>query len=213
MPKLDSHLLATRLAPLVCVLAGCACTTTTAGPTSTQEKATMTESASPAINDSLSAQQFHDRVLTWILSVNDARDLSGPNIEKKTGLDMRLDPQTPSIFHSEGTLPEGWRYVLSSVNNAPGKRLRAVLINMARSGDGTDYVNMTPVCVGLEHYRSALIADGFEASALPRRGGTEYRIFRNEKVYVRVELHGKTTAMDEQLCVSRIFVTAAAPQG
>jgi hypothetical protein len=42
MPKLDSHLLATRLAPVVYMLAACACASTTAGPNSVQEKAAMT---------------------------------------------------------------------------------------------------------------------------------------------------------------------------
>lgn len=211
MPKLDSHLLATRLAPLVCVLAVCACATTTAGPTSVQEKAAMTESASPAINDSLSAQQLHDRLLAWILSVNDARDLSGPNIEKRIGLDLGLAPETPNNFHAVGTLSEGWRYSLSSVKTTPGQEPHAVLLNMRRTGDG--YADMTRVCVGLEHYQSPLIAAGFEASERPRRGGTEYRIFRTKKVHVRIELHGKTTPLDEKLCVSRVFVAAVAPQG
>jgi len=211
MPKLDSHLLATRLAPLVCVLAACACATTTAGPTSVQEKAAMTESASPAINDSLSAQQLNDRILAWILSVNDARDLSGPNIEKRTGLDLGTKLESPNIFRGVGALTEGWRYSLSSVNTEPGQRLHAVLFKMGRAGDR--YADMTPVCVGLEHYQSPLIAAGFKMTEMPRRAGTEYRIFRNGKVYVRVELHGKTTPIDEKLCVYRVFVTAAAPQG
>ncbi|MGJ7903303.1 hypothetical protein [Lysobacter sp. 1R34A] len=170
----------------------------------------MTDSAPPVINDSLSAQQLNDKVLGWILSVNDTRDLSGPNIEKRTGLDLGTKPETPNIFRGVGALPDGWRYSLSSVNNTPGQRLRAVLFKIGRAGD--DYVDMTPVCVGLEHYRSALISAGFKASDIPRRAGTEYRIFRNGMVYVRVELHGKTTPIDEQLCVYRVFVTAAAPQ-
>lgn len=211
MPKLDSHLLATRLAPLVCVLAACACATTTAGPTSVQEKAAMTDSASPAINDSLSAQQLNDRILTWILSVNDARDLSGPNIEERTGLDLGLTPKSPNSFHVAGTLSEGWPYSLSSVKTTPGQEPHAVLLNMRRTGDG--YADMTRVCVGLEHYQSPLIAAGFEASQRPRRGGTEYRIFRTAKIHVRVELQGKTTPLDEKLCVSRVFVAAVAPQG
>ncbi|MGN7916694.1 hypothetical protein [Lysobacter sp. 22409] len=211
MPKLDSHLLATRLTPLAWMLAACACATTTAGPASVPEKAAMTNSASPAINDSLSAQQLNDRILAWILSVKDARDMSGPNVEKHTGLHLGLNPETPNIFRGVGALSEGWRYSLSSVNNTPEKRLRAVLLNMRNAGEGYD--DMTPVCVGLEHYQSPLIAAGFKMTDMPRRGGTEYRIFRNEMVYVRVELHGKTTPIDEKLCVYRVFVTAAAPQG
>lgn len=171
----------------------------------------MTASAPRSINDSLSAQQLNDRVLAWILSVNDRRDLFGPNVEKHTGLDLGLAPETPEIFRGVGALPEGWRYSLSSFNDTHDRRLRAVLFDMGRISDS--YADMTPVCVGLEHYRSALVAAGFEASERPRRGGTEYRIFRNGKVSVRIELHGKTTALDEQLCVSRVYVTAAAPQG
>ncbi|WP_057972905.1 hypothetical protein [Lysobacter antibioticus] len=211
MPKLDSHLLAKRLVSMVCVLAAFACAATTTGPASVQEKAAMTESASPAINDSLSAQQLNDRILAWILSVNDARDLSGPNVEKRTGLDLGIKPETPNIFRGVGALPEGWRYSLSSVNNTPEQRLRAVLFKMGRAGDR--YADMTPVCVGLEHYQSPLIATGFRMTEMPPRAGTEYRIFRNKMIYVRVELHGKTTPIDPNLCVYRVFVTAAAPQG
>lgn len=211
MPKLYFHLLTKRLAPLVCVLTACACATTTAGPASVEEKAAMTVSASPAINDSLSAQQLHDKILAWTLSVNDARDLSGPNIEKHIALDLGLTPETPNSFHVAGTLPEGWRYSLSSVKTTPGQEPHAVLLNMRRTGDG--YADMTRVCVGLEHYQSPFIAAGFEASERPRRGGTEYRIFRTKKVHVRIELHGKTTPLDEKLCVSRVFVAATAPQG
>lgn len=211
MPKLDSHLLAKRLAPLVCVFAACVCTATTAGPTSVQKKAITTESVSPAINDSLSARQLNERILVWILGVNDARDLSGPNVEKRIGLDLGLAPETPNSFHVAGTLSESWRYSLSSVKTTPGQEPHAVLLNMRRTGDG--YVDMTLVCVGLEHYQSRLIAAGFEASERPRRGGTEYRIFRTKKVHVRIELHGKTTPLDEKLCVSRVFVAAAPPQG
>lgn len=211
MPKLDSHLLATRLAPLVCMLAACACASTTAGPTSVQEKPAMTESASPAINDSLSAQQLNDRILAWILSVNDARDLSGPNIEKHTGLNLGLDPETPNSFLGVGALPEGWRYSLASVKTVPGPSPHAVLFHMGRISD--NYADMTPVCVSLEHYRSPLIAAGFKPSERAPRLGTEYRFFRTAKVSVRVELHGKTKRYDDQLCVSRVFVTAAAPQG
>lgn len=211
MPKLDSHLLAKKLAPLVCVLATCACAAATSGPTSVQGKAALTASGSPSINDSLSAQQLHGKILAWILSVNDARDLSGPNIEKHIGLDLGLTPETPNSFHVAGTLSEGWRYSLSSVKTTPGQEPHAVLLNMRRTGDG--YADMTRVCVGLEHYQSPLIAAGFEASERPRRGGTEYRIFRTKKVHVRIELNGKTTPLDEQLCVSRVFVAAVAPQG
>ncbi|WP_031370514.1 hypothetical protein [Lysobacter antibioticus] len=210
MPKLDSHLLATRLAPLVCVLAACACATTTAGPTSAQEKAAMTESASPAINDSLSAQQLHDRLLAWILSVNDARDLSVRDIEKHTGLSMRIDTEGPNSFRGVGALTGAWRYSLSSVKPAPGTSPHSVLFSMGHSGDNHD--DMTPVCVGLEHYQSALTAAGFKASQRPPRLGTEYRFFRTEKVSVRVELRGKTKLYDEQLCVTRVFISAA-PHG
>lgn len=211
MPKLDSRFLATKLAAAVCLLAVSACATTTAGPTSVQEKAAMTESASRAINDSLNAQQLNDRVLAWLLSVNDARDLFGPNVEKRTGLDLGVAPETPGIFRGVGELPEGWGYTLSSVNDKPSQKLHAVRFQMGRISDS--YADMTPVCVSLEHYRSALAAAGFEMSERPRRGGTEYRVFKNGKVSVRIELHGKTAALDEQLCVSKVYVTAAAPQG
>ena len=211
MPALNFDLLATRLVPVVCVLAACACATTAAGPSTAQEKPAMTESTPATANDSFNAQQLNDRVLAWILTVNDTRDLSTQSIEKHTGLDLRTDPEDPGRFRAVGALPEAWRFSLSSVKTVSGPSPHAVLLSMGRAGDS--YADMTPVCVGLEHYQSALIAAGFKASERPRRGGTEYRLFRTEKVYVRIELHGKTAALDEQLCVSRVFVTAAAPQG
>lgn len=203
MPKLDSDLLEAKLASLVCVFAICACAAKTAGPTSAQGKA--------AINDSLSAQQLHDRIRAWILSVNDARDLSEPNIEKRTGLDLGPDSEQPNGFRGVGALPEGWRYSLSSVKTVPGPSPHSVLFHMGRISES--YADMTPVCVELEHYRSALIAAGFKPSQRPQRLGTEYRFFRTKKVSVRVETHGKTKRYDEQRCVSRLFVSAAPPPG
>jgi hypothetical protein len=126
--------------------------------------------------------------------VNDARDLSAPNIEKRTGLSLRIDTEGPNSFRGVGTLTGAWRYSLSSVKPAPGTSPHSVLFSMGHSGDNHD--DMTPVCVGLEHYQS----------------GTEYRFFRTEKVSVRVELRGKTKLYDEQLCVTRVFISAA-PHG
>lgn len=210
MPKLNSHFLAKRLAPTVFVLAACACATTTAGPTSVREKAAVTEAASLTINDSLSAQKLHDRILAWVLSVNDAGDLSARNIEKHTGLSLKIDTESPGSFRGVGALTGSWRYSLSSVKPTSGASPHSVLFSMGHSGDR--YADMTPVCVGLERYQSTLIAAGFKASQRPPRLGTEYRFFRTEKVSVRVELRGRTKLYDPQLCVTRIFISAA-PQG
>lgn len=80
---------------------------------------------------------------------------------------------------------------------------------MGRISDS--YANMTPVWVSLDQFRSALVAAGFEASERPRKEGTGYRIFRNGNASIRIELHGKTTALDEQFCISKMHVTSAAP--
>ncbi|WP_057972915.1 hypothetical protein [Lysobacter antibioticus] len=210
MPKPDSHLLAKILASMVCVLAAFSCAATTAGPASVQETAFMTEAASPAINDSLSAQQLHDRILAWVLSVNDARDLSAQNIERQTGLSLKIDTEGTGSFRGVGALTGSWRYSLSSVKPAPGASPHSVLFSMGHSGDR--YADMTPVCVGLERYQSTLAAAGFKASQRPPRLGTEYRFFRTEKVSVRIELRGRTKLYDPQLCITRIFISAA-PQG
>lgn len=212
MSKLNPRLLATRLVPVLCLLAACACATTATGPNSVQEKAGMKDSASPIVNDSLDAQQLNDRILAWILSVKDAGSLSAQSIEKRTGLSLKTTPENPNGFRGVGALPEGWRYSLSSVKTVPGPSPHAVLFDMGRVSDS--YADMTPVCVSLEHYQAALIAAGFKASeGRSPRLGTQYRFFRTEKVSVRIELNGKTQRYDEQLCVSRVFVTAAAPQG
>lgn len=170
----------------------------------------MTDSAPPAFNDSLSAQQLNDKVLSWILSVNDAGDLTARNIEKHTGLSLKIDTDSPGSFRGVGALTGSWRYSLSSVKPTSGASPHSVLFSMGHSVDR--YADMAPVCVGLERYQSTLTAAGFKASQRPPRLGTEYRFFRTEKVSVRVELRGRTKLYDPQLCVTRIFISAA-PQG
>lgn len=202
MPK-PAHLLATRLAPLVCAFAVCACASTS-GPLLAKENTTVTESA--ASKAALSAQQLNDKVLALILSVNDARDLSPENIERHTGLQVKPNPEEPYRFYSVGSLPDGWFFSLTGVKPDPGFPQHSVLLNMGHGGDG--YTDRTPVCIGLEHYQSALTAAGFKASQRPPRLGTQYRFFRSEKVSVRVELQGRTKLHDEDLCVSRVFISA-----
>ncbi|MGO1072549.1 hypothetical protein [Lysobacter sp. CA199] len=210
MPALKFDLLATRLAPLVCIVAACACAST-AGSLSAKENTTMTESLPNASDETLSAQELNRKILAWVLSVRDARDLSGPSIEAHTGLSLKIDAGNPNSFRGVGALAEGWRYSLYSVKNVPGPSPHAVMFSMGHTTP--DYADMTPVCVGLEHYQSALIAAGFKPSQTPPRLGTEYRFFRTDKVSARIDLNGKTKRYDEHLCVSRVFVTAAAPQG
>ncbi|ALN55496.1 hypothetical protein GLE_0137 [Lysobacter enzymogenes] len=168
----------------------------------------MTESAAPKV--SLSAQQLNDKLLALILSMDGPQDLTAQNIERRTGLKIEPNPEDPSGFFSTGSLPEGWFYSLISVEPVPGTPHHALLLNMGHAAEG--YTDRTPVCVGLEHYRSALTSAGFKESQRPPRLGTEYRFFRSGKVNVRVELQGRTTRYDEDLCVSRVFVSGK-PQG
>lgn len=168
----------------------------------------MTESAAP--KTTLSAKQLNDKILALILSVNDARDLSPESIEQHTGLQVKPNPEDPYRFYSVGSLPEGWFFSLIGVKPDPGIPQHSVLLNMGHDGDG--YADRTPVCIGLEHYRSALTAAGFKESQRAPRLGTEYRFFRSEKVSVRVELQGRTKLYDEDLCVSRVFISGK-PQG
>ncbi|UJB19237.1 MULTISPECIES: hypothetical protein [Lysobacter] len=207
MPALKLDLLATRLAPVVCIVAACACAST-AGPLSAKENTTMTESAPP--KTTLSARQLNDKILALILSANDARDLSPEGIERHTGLQVNPNPEDPFRFYSVGALPDGWFFSLTGVKPDPGAPQHSVLLRMSHGGDG--YTDRTPVCIGLAHYQSALTAAGFKASQRPPRLGTEYRFFRSDKVSVRVELQGQKTLYDKDLCVSRVFISAQ-PQG
>jgi len=166
----------------------------------------MTESTPATANDMLDAQQLNERVLAWILSVRDARDLSAQNIEKHTGIKFKVDPEDPNGFYAVGALTGAWRYSLTSVNALPGSHPSRVHFDMGVSGDKD--ADMTPVCVGLDSYQHALTAAGFKLSQLPSRNGVEYRYFMNGKVGVRIHLRGKTKRYDEQLCVFRVVTGA-----
>ncbi|MGO1071919.1 hypothetical protein [Lysobacter sp. CA199] len=168
----------------------------------------MTESA--ASKPALSAQQLHDKVLGLILSMRGPQDLSAQNIEGRTGLQMKPYPDDPLKFYSVGTLPGDWYFSLVTQKPIPGTPHNALLLNTGHKGDG--YTDRTPACIGLEHYRSALSAAGFKESQRAPRLGTEYRFFRSEKVSVRVELQGRTKLYDEDLCVTRVFISGK-PQG
>lgn len=207
MPALKLDLLATRLAPVVCIIAACACAST-AGPLSAKENIAMTESA--ALKPALSAQQLHEKVLGLILSMRGPQDLSAQNIGERTGLQMKPYPEDPLKFYSVGTLPEDWYFSLVTQKPMPGTPHNALLLSTGHKGDG--YSDRTPVCIGLEHYRSVLSATGFKESQRAPRLGTEYRFFRSEKVSVRVELQGRTKLYDEDLCVTRVFISGK-PQG
>ncbi len=168
----------------------------------------MTEPA--AATAGLSAQQLNDKILGLILSMDGPQDLTAQNIAQRTGLKVEPHPEDPSGFYSTGSLPAGWFYSLVSVEPVPGTPHHALLLNMGHPAEG--YTDRTPVCVGLEHYRSALTSAGFKESQRPPRLGTEYRFFRSGKVNVRVELRGRTKRHDEDLCVSRVFISGS-PQG
>ncbi|KQZ63589.1 MULTISPECIES: hypothetical protein [unclassified Lysobacter] len=197
---------AIRLTALACLLCVGACATTAAGPAAVQEKPAMTESTPATANDMLDAQQLNERVLAWILSVRDARDLSAQNIEKHTGIKFKVDPEDPNGFYAVGALTGAWRYSLTSIKALPGSHPGGVDFDMGVSGDND--ADMTPVCIGLNSYQQALIAAGFRLSQLPAHVGVEYRRFRSDKASVLIYLRGKTKRYDEQLCVFRIVVNA-----
>lgn len=167
--------------------------------------------AEPAASETaLNAQQLHDKVLGLILSMRGPQDLSAQNIEARTGLQMKPYPDKPLKYYSVGTLPEDWYYSLVTIEPIPGTPYNALLLNTGHKGDG--YTDRTPVCIGLEHYRSALAAAEFKESQRAPRLGTQYRFFRSGKVSVRVELQGRKTLYDEDLCVTRVFISGK-PQG
>ena len=205
---------AIRLTALTCLLCVGACATTAAGPSSVHEKPAMTESttatatanANANANDMLDAQQLNERVLAWILSVRDARDLSAQNIEKHTGIKFKVYPEDPNGFYAVGALAGAWHYSLMSIKILPDPHPGGVKFEMGVSGDKD--ADMTPVCVSLDSYQHALTAAGFKLSQFPPHIGVEYRRFRSDKASVLIYLRGKTKRYDEKLCVFRIVVNA-----
>lgn len=168
----------------------------------------MTEASPAIINDRLSAHQFNERMLAWILSVRDAEDLSAQSIEKHTGLKIKVDPKNPTNFYAMGALADPWLYSLLRVTPSPGQTSREIMFNIYVPRDKE--ADMTPVCVGLDFYGEALISAGFTPSSQPPRLGVERRYFRSDRARVLIHLRGKTKRYDEQLCVFKIYVNASA---
>ena len=167
----------------------------------------MSESTPATTNDRFDAHQLNERMLAWILSVRDAEDLTARSIEDRTGLKIKTDPKDPNSFYAVGALANPWRYSLLSITPSPGQKSREVMFDMGVSGDQD--ADMTPICIGLDFYKEALVAAGFVPSSQPPRLGVERRYFKSEKARVLIHLRGKTRRYDEQLCVFKIFVNAS----
>lgn len=166
----------------------------------------MTGSGPAISNGDFTAQELNERILAWILSVRDAEDLSARSIEKGAGLEIKAYPNDPAGFYAAGKLADPWRYSLSSITPSPGRKSREIMFNMYVPFDKE--ADMTPVCIGLDFYKEALIAAGFTPSSQPPRLGVERRHFRSEKARVLIHLRGKAKRYDEQLCVFKVYVNA-----
>ncbi|MGO1070353.1 hypothetical protein [Lysobacter sp. CA199] len=169
----------------------------------------MTVSTPAAANDTLDVHELNERVLTWILSVRSAQDLTAQNIAKHTGLKFWFNPDDSDDFAATGKLVAPWTYTVKSMVSPTRTESAPYPIRFEMGVSGDKNADMTPVCVGLDQYRQALTAAGYESSPLPPHSGVEYWYFNRDKVGIRVHLRGKKKRYDEQLCVFKVVIGAA----
>ncbi|MEJ2828371.1 MULTISPECIES: hypothetical protein [unclassified Lysobacter] len=168
----------------------------------------MTEPTSTAAVNTQDVYQLNARVLTWILSVRNVNDLTAQSIATRTGLKFWFDPDNPHHFSASGKLVAPWVYVVESLSTRPGPPPHSIGFEMWVPGNKD--ADRTEVCIGLDHYKQPLTAAGFKSVRLVDSQSLEYWSFSNDKVAVKVHLRGKTKRYDDQLCVSKVIVSASA---
>ncbi|WP_147455539.1 hypothetical protein [Solilutibacter pythonis] len=155
------------------------------------------------------AKALGKRVLALIESARGIDDLAPENVEKRTGLRMRLSPGNANEYGVTGKLSDVWYYGLRSMSSVPGQKPNRLLFEFNdQTHAGAD---MTPVCVSFDEYHQALVAAGFSATRLRNRVDTrDYWEFTRGDVGVTVYPRGKRAPGDAQTCVSMLIINAYA---
>ncbi|MGN6152974.1 MAG: hypothetical protein ACTHOH_13355 [Lysobacteraceae bacterium] len=161
--------------------------------------------AEPAI--AMSAQDVADRVLRLIENVHNAADLAPQNVEQLTGLKIDVNSADGNDFGTAGRLTDTWYYGLRSMTPQPGEKPNRLLFQF---NDQTHAdADMTPVCVPITRYASALTAAGFESKQLRNRLDTQdYWEFSRGDIGVTVHVRGQRDPKDPQVCVSMLIINA-----
>lgn len=167
----------------------------------------MTTTVSTADHPAPSAQEIGKRVLTLIQNIHGAGDIAPDNIEKQTGMRVRVNPDDPNDYGVTGKLTDVWYYGLRTMSADPGQKPNRLLFQFNdQSNTGAD---MTPVCVDFDEYHKVLTEAGFKSTRLRNRTDTQdYWDFARGDVEVTVYVRGKRTPDDPQTCVSMLIINA-----
>lgn len=157
----------------------------------------------------LSAQDLGKRVLALIESLRDTRGLAPENIEKVTGMPIRVNPEDPNDYGVSGKLTDAWYYGLRSMSTAPGSKPNRLLFQFNDQSNAN--ADMSEVCVNFAEYDQALTAAGFSSQRMRNRLNTQdYWDYTRGDVGVTVYVRGKRTPDDAQTCVSMLIINTYA---
>ncbi|MFK3651353.1 hypothetical protein ACI2IY_23400 [Lysobacter enzymogenes] len=208
---------ASRLRPIwLCVLLAPAC----AGPTFTHVPAKENAAMTPSLADAsapIESAQLISRVLKLIDSVHGAADLAPDNIERQTGLPVRIHSADRTEYGAAGRVSADWAYSLASVSyrqGQPPSRLDFDFID-ART-DRSQPADPAAICaLDVDGYRRALSSQGFEQTALAEHApdpgfgfrGIEPLSFVRGKVEVSLRTYDDRDPADGRACVSGVRIS------
>ncbi|QCW25278.1 hypothetical protein FE772_05990 [Lysobacter enzymogenes] len=221
MPEQDAmhatNAIAARFRPIwLCVLLAPACT----GPTFThapaKENAAMTHSPADA-SAPVESGQLIARVLKLIDSIHGAADLAPDNIERQTGLPVRIHSADRTEYAASGRIDADWAYSLTSVSYRQGQapsRLDFEFID-ARA-DRRKPADPAAICaLDVEGCRRALSRQGFEEVRLAQHApdpgfgfrGVEPLSFVRGKVEVSLLAYEDADPGEARACVAGLQIS------
>lgn len=221
MPEQDAmhatNAIAARFRPIwLCVLLAPACT----GPTFThapaKENAAMNHSLADA-SAPIESGPLIARVLKLIDSIHGAADLAPENIERRTGLPVRIHSADRTEYAASGRVNADWAYSLASVSYRQGQapsRLDFDFID-TRADRGRPADPGAICALDIDGYRRALSDQGFEQAKLAEHApdpgfgfrGVEPLSFVRGRVEVSLRTYDDRDLGDGRACVAGLRIS------